>query len=584
MSAVSPVSVIIVARDRGALLRHTLAGLCPQMSGDDQLILVDDASTENLRRIVVEAWPTAEYLRVENHEGYRLATRINQGLVRARCEMIWRLDADCIPLAGTLAYARRRFAPNRLLAGYIRYLDEAGRVQDEDHSWRLDLLRRLAEESPAEHSVWLKTRQAFRPGLFFGGHAFFPRRLAASIGDFDSDFDGGWGAEDSWFAEKAMWEKGAELFLLPEAAVRHQWHVQVGAHRQVGQTSRNLRIWASKSGALRRPTSIPPSEDAHGGARVNHWPPVLLLRGGCKAPRAQQLAEAVLRDAIPGSTLTCAVAEGPSSRTCRDFVVAGCQVAFYCGNEVFEDAEILKAWAHALSPHPVVCVGSAVAEAGSPHPPIAKGLPVLYIPRDAATGRCLRADSAPFRASGSPILLNALRVGRASPHGGAAAVGVGSQLDPQQLSLLAEFVRRCTTRVRVFVETKAEIACAQRLLQMVGESTSATITRLGPVSDLATWRLAWQDVDWVVSVHVHHVLWAASSGHGACLFSTRDLASATLHTGLLRELGIPVRAGGRILRAPLPPTPVPQQVVTARARLLLDGLWGLTVGECEQHR
>jgi len=244
-------SIVIITYNREPLLKHVLDPLGQQMEEDDQLVVVDDGSTDGTEPMVRKQVPGVTYLKIPRHHGYKLSTRINQGLELARHDMVWRLDSDCMPVDDCLKMLKRAFIKDRIIAGGILYQDEQGQIDAPDHFWRLEFMEEMAHHSPKEFHHWRKTGEVFHPVLCFGGNICFSREKALAVRGFDPDFDGAWGSEDAWFADRMMWQLSVKVFYIPRLAVIHQWHPKVGAHLGEEGRKRNLKLWARKSTDMR---------------------------------------------------------------------------------------------------------------------------------------------------------------------------------------------------------------------------------------------------------------------------------------------------------------------------------------------
>ena len=240
-------SIIVLTYNRKSLFSRVLDALCPQMKLDDQLVVVDDGSTDNTEEMVRLRVPDVTYLRIPNNQGFMPATRINQGLEVAKHDMIWRLDSDCQPYPDCLEILKRHFRDDRLIAGAVSYTDPSGRILGSDHEYRRNFIQELSRERPEEYRHWSQTGELAHPVMCFGGNNCFSKQRAVQIGGFDSDFDGNWGAEDAWFAEKMMRKAGVKLIYAPGAAVIHHWHPQGGEHRDEERYVQNLELWKTKS-------------------------------------------------------------------------------------------------------------------------------------------------------------------------------------------------------------------------------------------------------------------------------------------------------------------------------------------------
>ncbi len=124
------VCAVVVTRDRRDLLRRCLLALREERRPPDGVLVVDNASSDGTPKMVVDDFPEAELLRLEENVGG--AGGFHRGAARAHAEgydWLWLLDDDTLAtgnsLAALLAGAAR--APGgvpMLLTSQVRWKDE----------------------------------------------------------------------------------------------------------------------------------------------------------------------------------------------------------------------------------------------------------------------------------------------------------------------------------------------------------------------------------------------------------------------------------------------------------------------------
>ena len=92
------VSVVIVAHDSADALRRTLPALLEELRDDDELIVVDNASSDGSAATVAELAPAARVVANTDNRGFGAAA--NQGADEARGELLVFLNPDARPAAG----------------------------------------------------------------------------------------------------------------------------------------------------------------------------------------------------------------------------------------------------------------------------------------------------------------------------------------------------------------------------------------------------------------------------------------------------------------------------------------------------
>lgn len=85
------ISVVIPSFNRSGLLHRALSSLAAQRDRPDEIIVVDDGSTDGTRAMLRREFPEVRYVRQE-HQGVSAAR--NHGIRRAACDWIALLDSD----------------------------------------------------------------------------------------------------------------------------------------------------------------------------------------------------------------------------------------------------------------------------------------------------------------------------------------------------------------------------------------------------------------------------------------------------------------------------------------------------------
>jgi len=124
------VSVVMPVRNGAPFVREALGSVRAQTFDDFELIVVDDASTDDSRAILA-ACDDPRLVVIENERHLGLTASLNRGLARARATLIARHDADdrSHPERFARQVAAMRARPDLALLGSRgRLIDERGRV------------------------------------------------------------------------------------------------------------------------------------------------------------------------------------------------------------------------------------------------------------------------------------------------------------------------------------------------------------------------------------------------------------------------------------------------------------------------
>jgi rhamnopyranosyl-N-acetylglucosaminyl-diphospho-decaprenol beta-1,3/1,4-galactofuranosyltransferase len=136
----STVAAIVVTHNRKELLRQCLAALAAQERAPDRVLVVDNASSDGTRAMLVDEYPQVELLALPSNEGG--AGGFHEGMKRAHAEgaeWLWLMDDDTIPRPDALAEllaAPELLEPSRrptLLASKVVWRD--GRIHPMNAPW-----------------------------------------------------------------------------------------------------------------------------------------------------------------------------------------------------------------------------------------------------------------------------------------------------------------------------------------------------------------------------------------------------------------------------------------------------------------
>lgn len=127
-----PISVVVAARDEERNLPTLLSALTEQTAASYEIVIVDDASEDDSRRIVLDHQAENPNLRLEAIDDPaqpRKKHALTRGIESAEHELLAFTDADCAPPPGWLAHGARILSSdpeNLLLVGYSPFRKSAG--------------------------------------------------------------------------------------------------------------------------------------------------------------------------------------------------------------------------------------------------------------------------------------------------------------------------------------------------------------------------------------------------------------------------------------------------------------------------
>lgn len=117
-------SVLIVAWNSREELDRTLPALLPELSEGDELIVVDNDSSDDTVEMVGTLAPAARLVRMGRNVGF--AAAVNAGAAEARGELLVILNPDAAPMPGWGAAIRRPWLQGRGWAAWQALVAEAG--------------------------------------------------------------------------------------------------------------------------------------------------------------------------------------------------------------------------------------------------------------------------------------------------------------------------------------------------------------------------------------------------------------------------------------------------------------------------
>ena len=154
------VTVLLAVHDGERYLGAAVASALGQTSGDLELLVVDDASTDRTPEILADI-AEARLRVIRNDERLGLAGSLNRGLDEARGEYVARLDADDVALPRRLEHqlARLRSSPRvGVLGSAVLEIDDGNRV---------GRLHQMPTGAGAVRWAALFTSPFFHPSVFF---------------------------------------------------------------------------------------------------------------------------------------------------------------------------------------------------------------------------------------------------------------------------------------------------------------------------------------------------------------------------------------------------------------------------------
>jgi GT2 family glycosyltransferase len=226
-------TIVVPYFNKAEALKETHAELKLQLDPDDSVVVIDDFSPNGVPELNCQCTRIVKPpTKLEPHV-YRLNTLRNIGIREAKTDAVIILDPDCVPSPNLIKNAKALFDPSILYAGAV----------DRRHS---DNSISLDKRIPERVSKWIDTDPSLGGGgLVWGGVMMFSKAKALSVGGFDEEFDGAWGAEEHEFASRC-YHSGMRLYYSMELGVTHINHPNTRVN-----PSRNMNLWRQKTSFYR---------------------------------------------------------------------------------------------------------------------------------------------------------------------------------------------------------------------------------------------------------------------------------------------------------------------------------------------
>jgi len=193
------ITVVIPCRNKSDYLKKTLRNLLGQLREGDQVVVVDDDSGDGLRDMLEATFsPPVEYVRLEDHNRWRLNSVRNAGIMASSNPLIYVLDADCIPQPECLDRLREQAGKGKYVSGILLYdvsLKEQRRQAKKHKGWAMSV--RGVGDYPIEEIIRRVEENSDEVKGTIGCNLMFHREDAEQVGFYDEDFDGKYGYDDT---------------------------------------------------------------------------------------------------------------------------------------------------------------------------------------------------------------------------------------------------------------------------------------------------------------------------------------------------------------------------------------------------
>ncbi len=214
-----PLTVLIPTFNQMDLLWDCLQSIRNQTLRPDEILVVDDGSTDNIREMIDSNFPDAQVIRLETNSGFCVA--VNKGLHAVKTDFVLLLNNDMTLEPECIANLMRDANQRTIRTPLVLFQSDPGTIYSAGD--------RVLISGRPEAIGFRKPREGFEmPSSVFcatGGAALVPRVIFDRIGYFDDKFFAYF--EDTDFCVRARWA-GFACELVPEALAFHVGSASLG--------------------------------------------------------------------------------------------------------------------------------------------------------------------------------------------------------------------------------------------------------------------------------------------------------------------------------------------------------------------
>ena len=248
-------TAVISTFDQPEYLARVLAGVSRQTRAPDEVLLADDGSGEETRRVFAE-WMEGKAFRCQHfwqkHDGFRKARVLNEAIASARGEYIVFLDGDTIPHGRFFADQLELAAPGQFVQGHRALVGQRAAAEFGRNGRAPGRLRALCagQLSGAENVFrWPLAMKRWRTDLrgVRGCNFAMWRTDLLRVNGYNEAFTG-WGREDAELVAFCLMNAGVRR--MRRAGTRltcyHLWHPPADR----GGLAANDRVARSRGGGI----------------------------------------------------------------------------------------------------------------------------------------------------------------------------------------------------------------------------------------------------------------------------------------------------------------------------------------------
>lgn len=197
-------SIIIPTHNAGELLVNTLQSVASEIDTDDEVIIIDDGSSDNTSQLVAEFLDDSRFRYFRQRASGGPSTPRNRGISFARSEVLFFFDSDDIMLPGKLSEtiaAFESFPDAGLVFTNFGTIDENGRILKHRFLDNYELIQKIRAKNQ-DYSLLIEGLDAYlhlaRENFIGTSGVAIRSHVIGELGGFDESLKNG-DDKDMWF-------------------------------------------------------------------------------------------------------------------------------------------------------------------------------------------------------------------------------------------------------------------------------------------------------------------------------------------------------------------------------------------------
>lgn len=230
-----PISFVVASYEKKDILRRVLESFNVRCNKDDEIVVVDDGSSDSTQDFIKQYSPSCKYkYKLLEDKGYRLSTVRNVGIDMATNDCIIQSDDDYLLTNRLVEKAREIFEPSSLVIFRRDERDKNGSILPDER-----IIKDYRKEKIDKNLF--KFRPYGQPEKISGawGLIMYSKDKMQELGGYNEKFDGRWGAEDCFVVTKFAYS-GVDILYYVGSRCIHEDHKKREGREEEAKENRKL--------------------------------------------------------------------------------------------------------------------------------------------------------------------------------------------------------------------------------------------------------------------------------------------------------------------------------------------------------